>query len=176
MQQESTDDGKNDRYVLSALVDNHSGVLSRVSGLFSRRGFNIESLTVGETYDNTRSCMTIVVSGDEHILEQITKQLSKLIEVLSITHCQGATSVMREMALIKVKAGADTRHSVMEAANIYRARIVDVAPQSVIIEATGSEDKIASLIRFLEPIGILELVRTGITAMVRGSTAASLAR
>jgi acetolactate synthase-1/3 small subunit len=159
------------RYVFSVLVDNHPGVLSRVSGLFSRRGFNIDSLTVGETYDATRSRMTIVVTGDEYVLEQITKQLSKLIEVISIKHCEPGETVVREMALIKVKAVGENRGSVIEAANIFRAHIVDVAMNSVVIEATGSEDKIASLIRLLEPHGILELVRTGLTALSRGSEA-----
>ena len=149
------------RYVFSVLVDNHPGVLSRVSGLFSRRGFNIDSLTVGETYDTTRSRMTIVVTGDEYVLEQITKQLSKLIEVISIKQCAGGETVVREMALIKVKAEGVNRAAVIETANIYRARIVDVSVDSFVIEATGSEDKIASLIRLLEPHGILELVAPG---------------
>jgi acetolactate synthase-1/3 small subunit len=157
------------RYVFSVLVDNHPGVLSRVSGLFSRRGFNIDSLTVGETYDTTRSRMTIVVTGDEYVLEQITKQLSKLIDVISIKQCASSETVVREMALIKVKAGGENRAAVIETANIFRARIVDVAVDSVIIEATGGEDKIASLIRLLEPHGIVELVRTGLTALSRGS-------
>jgi acetolactate synthase-1/3 small subunit len=157
------------RYVFSVLVDNHPGVLSRVSGLFSRRGFNIDSLTVGETYDTTRSRMTIVVTGDEYVLEQITKQLSKLIEVISIKQCASGETVVREMALIKVKATGENRAGVIETANIFRAHIVDVAVDSVIIEVTGSEDKIASLIRLLEPHGILELVRTGLTALSRGS-------
>jgi acetolactate synthase-1/3 small subunit len=160
---------KQQRYVFSVLVDNHPGVLSRVSGLFSRRGFNIDSLTVGETYDTTRSRMTIVVTGDEYVLEQITKQLSKLIDVISIKQCSSGETVVREMALIKVKATGENRAGVIETANIFRARIVDVAVDSVIIEATGSEDKIASLIRLLESHGILELVRTGLTALSRGS-------
>jgi acetolactate synthase-1/3 small subunit len=112
--------------------------------------------------------MTIVVTGDEYVLEQITKQLSKLIEVIAIKHCLGEETVMRELALIKVQADEAKRHQVLETANIYRARIVDVSVDSVVIEATGSEDKIASLIRLLEPVGIKELVRTGLTAMGRG--------
>jgi acetolactate synthase-1/3 small subunit len=165
---QQTNNGETQRYVLAVLVDNHAGVLSRVSGLFSRRGFNIDSLTVGETHSSTQSRMTIVVSGDEHVLEQITKQLAKLVEVLSIEHCLRDDTVVRELALIKVSADSVTRHSIIEAANIYRARIVDVSLDSVIVEATGSEDKIESLIRFLEPLGIRELVRTGLTAMQRG--------
>jgi acetolactate synthase-1/3 small subunit len=161
------------RYVLSVLVDNQAGVLSRVSGLFSRRGFNIDSLTVGETYENSISRMTIVVTGDEYVLEQITKQLSKLVEVISIQHCKPTETVMRELALIKVQANEAQRHQVIESANIYRARIVDVSVDSVVIEVTGSEEKIASLIRLLEPIGIKELVRTGLTAMSRGTNVLS---
>ncbi|MDR3311664.1 MAG: acetolactate synthase small subunit [Spirochaetaceae bacterium] len=166
---ESMENKKNRRYILSVLVDNHAGVLSRVSGLFSRRGFNIDSLTVGETHHRGRSRMTIVVCGDEYVLEQITKQLSKLVEVISITHCNPPDTVMREMVLVKVAADYATRGGVIETANIFRARIVDVAPESIVIEATGSEDKVASLIKLLEPYGILELMRTGITAMLRGS-------
>lgn len=156
------------RYVISVLVENHSGVLSRVSGLFSRRGYNIDSLTVGVTEKSDLSRMTIVVRGDEYILEQIEKQLAKLVEVVSIKQCEPLITVVRELALIKVCASGTNRVGVIETANIFRARIVDVAVDSLIIEATGSEDKIASLIRLLEPFGIKELVRTGLTAMQRG--------
>ena len=157
-----------ERYVLSVLVENHAGVLSRVSGLFSRRGFNIDSLTVCETYNPGQSRMTIVVQGDEYILEQIEKQLSKLVEVISISHCKKEETCEREMALIKVNASGSVRAEIIEACNVFRAHIVDVSLNSVIIEATGSEDKLSSLIRFLEPFGILELVKTGLTAMGRG--------
>ncbi|MDR1785487.1 MAG: acetolactate synthase small subunit [Spirochaetaceae bacterium] len=156
------------RHVLSVLVDNRAGVLSRVSGLFSRRGYNIDSLTVGVTSDPKVSRMTIVVTGDDFLLEQITKQLSKLVEVISIRPCPHSETVMRELALIKVATDEVKLHQVLESANIYRARIVDVSLNSVVIEVTGSEDKIASLIRLLEPVGIKELVRTGLTAMGRG--------
>lgn len=159
-----------ERFVLSVLVENHAGVLSRVSGLFSRRGYNIDSLTVCETYNPGQSRMTIVVQGDEYILEQIEKQLSKLVEVISITHCKKESTCEREMALIKVNASGAARAEIIEACNVFRAHIVDVALNSVIIEATGSEDKLSSLIRFLEPFGILELVKTGLTAMGRGET------
>jgi len=159
---------KMEKYVLSVLVENHAGVLSRVSGLFSRRGYNIDSLTVCETSDPEKSRMTIVVQGDEYILEQIEKQLSKLVEVISIEHCEGATTCQREMALIKVKAGGEQRAVIIETCNIFRAHIVDVAEKSLIIEATGSEDKISSLIRLLEPYGIMELLKSGLTAMDRG--------
>lgn len=159
-----------ERYVLTVLVENHAGVLSRVSGLFSRRGYNIDSLNVGETSDPNRSRMTIVVRGDDRILEQIKKQLAKLIEVVSIEHCLPAQTVLREMALIKVAAGGDARIGIIETANIFRARVVDVGLDSIVIEATGSEDKIESLIRLLTPFGIMELVRTGLTAMGRGNS------
>ncbi|HZK20548.1 MAG TPA: acetolactate synthase small subunit [Treponemataceae bacterium] len=157
------------KYVLSVLVENHAGVLSRVSGLFSRRGYNIDSLTVGETHHVGRSRMTIVVQGDDKILEQITKQLAKLVEVISIKHCESDVTVFREMALIKVGVSADQRSGVLETANIFRARIVDVAEESLVVEATGSQEKVGSLIKLLEPFGILELVRTGLTAMGRGT-------
>lgn len=158
------------RFVLSVLVENHSGVLSRVSGLFSRRGYNIDSLTVGETHNPGQSRMTIVVRGDEYILEQIEKQLFKLIEVIAIKHCKPNKTVVRDMALIKVCAKGNNRASIIETANIFRAHIVDVAVDSIVIEATGSEEKIESLIKLLECFGILELVRTGLTAMDRGET------
>ena len=158
-----------DKFVLSVLVENKAGVLSRVSGLFSRRGYNIDSLTVCETSNPMQSRMTSVVKGDEYILEQIQKQLAKLVEVISIMKCEVKESVQREMALIKVKAEASNRGTIIETCDIYKARIVDVSLESVIIEITGSEEKIESLLRLLEPYGILEYVKTGITALERGS-------
>ena len=158
-----------DRFVLSVLVENKAGVLSRVSGLFSRRGYNIDSLTVCETHNPNQSRMTIVVRGDEYILEQIQKQLAKLQEVISIKKAERATSVQREMALVKVKAEANTRGTIIETCDIYKARIVAVGLESVIIEITGSEEKIESLLRLLQPYGILEYVRTGLNCMDRGS-------
>ena len=158
-----------DRFVQSVLVENKAGVLSRVSGLFSRRGYNIDSLTVCETHNPNQSRMTIVVRGDEYILEQIQKQLAKLQEVISIKKAERATSVQREMALVKVKAEANTRGTIIETCDIYKARIVDVGLESVIIEITGSEEKIESLLRLLQPYGILEYVRTGLNCMDRGS-------
>lgn len=157
------------KYVLSVLVENHSGVLSRVSGLFSRRGYNIDSLTVCETNNPGQSRMTIVVKGDEYILDQIQKQLAKLVEVISIKKCEKATTCQREMTLIKVKAEGANRGTIIETCDIFRAHIVDVGIDSVIVEATGSEEKIESLLRLLEPYGILEYVKTGLTAMDRGS-------
>lgn len=157
-----------DKFVLSVLVKNKAGVLSRVSGLFSRRGYNIDSLTVCETSNPEHSRMTIVVKGDEYILEQIKKQLAKLEEVISINKCETSSSVEREMALIKVCAEANNRGTIIETCDIYKARIVDVSLSSVIIEITGSEEKIESLLRLLEPYGILEYVKTGLTALERG--------
>ena len=155
-------------YVLSVLVENHAGVLSRVSGLFSRRGYNIDSLTVGTTSHPGQSRMTIVVQGDDHTLDQITKQLSKLEEVITIQHCNPSDNVLRETALIKVYAPGESRSGVIETANLFRTHIVDVGFDTLVIEVTGSQDKISSLIRLLEPFGIKELVRTGLTAMDRG--------
>ena len=158
------------KFVLSVLVENRSGVLSRVSGLFSRRGYNIDSLTVCETNNPGQSRMTIVVKGDEYILEQIEKQLSKLVDVISIKHCLKSQTAEREMALIKVKALGVDHSIIIGTCDIYRARIVDVDVDSVIVEATGSEEKIESLIKLLEPFGILEYVKTGLTALDRGSS------
>ncbi|MCQ2590869.1 MAG: acetolactate synthase small subunit, partial [Treponema sp.] len=158
-----------DKFVLSVLVENKAGVLSRVSGLFSRRGYNIDSLTVCETHNPNQSRMTIVVQGDEYILEQIQKQLAKLQEVIAIKKCETATSVQREMALIKVRAEANNRGTIIETCDIYKARIVDVGLESVVIEITGSEEKISSLLRLLEPYGILEYVKTGLTVLERGA-------
>ena len=155
--------------VLSILVDNTPGVLSRVAGLFSRRGYNIDSLTVGETENEDFSRMTVVVRGDDQILDQIEKQLSKLVEVISIKHCEKSKTTQREMALIKVSAPGEKRAIITATCEIYRAHIVDVDVDSVIVEATGSEDKIESLIKLLEPFGILEYVKTGLTAMDRGA-------
>ena len=120
------------RYVLSVLVENHAGVLSRVSGLFSRRGFNIDSLTVCETHNDGQSRMTIVVNGDEYVLEQIEKQLSKLVEVISITHCKKEQTCEREMALIKVKASGSSRAEIIQACDVFRAHIVDIVPNHLL--------------------------------------------
>lgn len=159
-----------EKFVLSVLVENKAGVLSRVSGLFSRRGYNIESLTVCETGVPGQSRMTIVVNGDEYILDQIQKQLAKVVEVISIRKCEKALTCQREMALIKVRAEGVERGIIIETCDIYRARIVDVGIDSVIVEATGSEEKIESLLRLLQPYGILEYVKTGLTVLDRGNT------
>lgn len=157
------------RYVLSVLVENHSGVLAKVSLLFSRRGYNIESLTVCETQITGQSRMTIVVSGDEHTLDQIIKQLSKLVEVISIKNCDKSKNTQRMMALVKVKAEGAQRTVIIGTCEIYHAHIVDVCEDSVIIEVTGSKDKIDSLLKLLTPYGILEFVKTGLVAMERGN-------
>jgi len=163
-----------DRYVLSALVQNHAGVLSRVSGLFSRRGYNIDSLTVGETQDPGVSRMTIVVRGDEATIEQIQKQLEKLVEVGAVRLLDSSNAVYRELALIKVAASNDARPDIIQIAGIFRARIVDVSAETLTIEATGDQAKIDGLIELLAPFGIRELARTGIAALERGPLLLSL--
>jgi len=162
------------RHVLSALVQNHAGVLSRVAGLFSRRGYNIESLTVGETSEAGLSRMTIAVRGDEAILEQIQKQLEKLVEVKAVKRLEPSASVCRELAIIKVDTAEQNRAEVIQTANIFRGRIIDVNADCLTIEATGDHQKINSLIQLLLPYGIRELARTGIAALERGSSTISL--
>lgn len=159
------------KYVLSVLVENHSGVLSRVSGLFSRRGYNIDSLSVGETEDPKVSRMTIVTRADEQTLEQIKKQLNKLIDVIKVIELKETSAVYRELVLIKVKAEKDVRAEIIEIANIFRAHIVDVGTETVVVEATGDQGKIVALTNMLEPYGIKEVVRTGLTALERGTKA-----
>ncbi|MDY3250416.1 MAG: acetolactate synthase small subunit [Candidatus Choladocola sp.] len=156
--------------VLSLLVDNTSGVLSRVAGLFSRRGYNIDSLTVGETADPRYSRMTVVVSGDEQILDQITKQLAKLIDVVDIKILEDTTSVSRELVLVKVRVDADERQAVLAIANIFRGNIIDVGTDSMIIELTGQQSKLDAFLHLLEGHEILELARTGITGLSRGTS------
>ncbi|CDZ24236.1 acetolactate synthase small subunit [[Clostridium] cellulosi] len=159
------------RHVLSVLVENQSGVLIRVSGLFSRRGYNIDSLSVGETEDPKVSRMTIVVRGDDHILEQIKKQLKKLIDVIKVVDLDPEQSVFRELALIKVKTNMTTRASVIEIVDIFRANIVDVAADTLTVEMTGDEAKIEAFIALMDSYGIAEIVRTGLTALQRGNKA-----
>ncbi len=157
------------RMVLSILVDNTAGVLSRVSGLFSRRGFNIDSLTVGETQDPAISRMTILAHGDDQILEQIRKQLIKLEDVIEIKELVPGESVTRELILVKVQVDMKERQEVIAITDIFRAKIVDVAPESLMIELTGNQDKIDAFIKLLDQYQIKELVRTGITGLTRGS-------
>jgi acetolactate synthase-1/3 small subunit len=157
------------KHTLAVLVENKSGVLSRVASLFSRRGYNIDSLAVGVTEDPDISRITIVVHGDDHVLEQVTKQLNKLIDVIKVSDIGGDEAVERELALIKVSADANTRAEIIQIANIFRARIVDVASKSMTVEVTGDEGKIQAIEKLLRQFGIKELVRTGKIAMVRGS-------
>ena len=155
--------------VLSLLVDNTSGVLSRVAGLFSRRSYNIDSLTVGETADPRYSRMTVVVSGDEQILDQITKQLAKLIDVVDIKILEEGTSVSRELVLVKVRVDAEQRQSLIAIVNVFRGNIIDVGTDSMIVELTGQQSKLDAFLQLLEGHEILELARTGITGLSRGS-------
>jgi acetolactate synthase I/III small subunit len=155
-------------HTLSVLVEDKPGVLARVAALFSRRGFNIESLAVGATEDKNMSRMTIVVSAEETPLEQITKQLNKLINVIKIIEQDEDNSVSRELALIKVRADAGTRSQVVEAANLFRANIIDVSPESLTVEATGNRGKIEALLRLLEPFGIREIAQSGMVSLSRG--------
>lgn len=157
------------RHVLSVLVENKSGVLSRVAGLISRRGFNIESLSVGPTEDPTMSRITIIMEADEIAYEQITKQLHKLISVHKITDLTQTAALERELVLIKVHVMPDKRSEVIEIANIFRANIVDVGKTSLTIEITGSEDKLKGIEDLLRAYGIKEIIRTGLIAMSRGS-------
>jgi acetolactate synthase-1/3 small subunit len=155
--------------ILSLLVDNNAGVLSRVSGLFSRRGYNIDSLTVGVTADARFSRMTIVCNGDEQILEQITKQLAKLIDVRDIKVLDPNNSVMREIVLLKIAAKPEQRQGIISIADIFRAKVVDVGKESLIIEMTGSKSKLEAFIELLDEYEILELARTGLTGLSRGA-------
>ena len=156
------------KMVLSILVENTFGVLSRVAGLFSRRGYNIDSLTVGVTENSNFSRMTVVVTGDEQILDQIKKQLAKLEDVREIKELPPGQSVSRELILVKVAVTPAERQSVISIADIFRAKIVDVAPESLMIELTGNQAKIDAFMRLLEGFTIKEFVRTGITGLVRG--------
>ena len=156
------------RHTLSVLVENKPAVLVRIAGLFSRRGFNIDSLAVGPTEHEEISRMTIVVNCDEHPLEQVTKQLNKLVNVLKIVELEQEQAVQRELLLIKVRADTESRSKVLETVQLFRAKVVDVALDAVTVEATGNRDKLDALIRVLEPFGIKELVQSGMVAVGRG--------
>jgi len=156
------------KHTLAVLVENKPGVLARVSGLFSRRGFNIESLAVGTTEDPDTSRMTIVVRGDDRVLAQVTSQLGKLIDVISVSDLPASESVDRGLALIKVAADSGTRSEIMQIADIFRAKIIDVGSETLIIEVTGDKSKIEAITNMLDGFGIRELVRTGRIAMSRG--------
>ena len=155
--------------VIQLIVDNTSGVLSRISGLFSRRGYNIESITAGITADPRYTRITIVTSGDENILEQIEKQVGKLIDVRDIRVLEPAESVYRELVLIKVKVGEDKRQALVTVCDVLRAKIIDITTDSMIIELTGTQSKINAFIEMLSDYEILEIARTGIAGLRRGS-------
>lgn len=157
-----------ERHTLSVLVEDKPGVLARVSGLFSRRGFNIESLAVGPTEHSDVSRMTIVVAVDDFPLEQVTKQLNKLIHVIKIVELEPAASVQRELLLVKVRADSGVRSQVLEIVNLFRAKAVDVTPEALTIEATGTAEKLSALLKNLEPFGIREMVQSGMVAVGRG--------
>ena len=157
------------KHTLSVLVENKAGVLTRVAGLFARRGFNIHSLAVGPTEHSDVSRITVVVDVEDLPLEQVTKQLNKLIPVIKIVELEPAASVQRELLLVKVRADLQTRSHVLETAQLFRAKVVDVAPDAVTIEATGNAEKLEALLRVLEPFGIRELVQSGLVALGRGS-------
>jgi acetolactate synthase I/III small subunit len=156
------------KHTIAVLVDNKFGVLSRVAGLFSARGYNIESLSVGETLDPTVSRMTIVVQGDDFVIEQVTKQLHKLIDVIKVNDLTDDSHVERELVLVRVNAEPQHRAEILRVGDIFRARVVDVTPTSFVLEATGDAGKIEALLELLRPMGIQEVVRTGKVAIARG--------
>jgi len=162
------------QHVVSTLVENRAGTLSRVSGLFSRRGFNIDSLTVGETDNPSISRMTIAVTGEERVLEQIIKQLEKLVDVIAVKELDGSSCLRREIMLVKIGADEKNRPAVLEIAGIFRARVVDVSQTTITVEATGNMEKLNGLLLLLRPYGILELARTGMVALERGNNVLSI--
>ncbi|MFM8212578.1 MAG: acetolactate synthase small subunit [Actinomycetes bacterium] len=161
------------RHTLSVLVEDQPGVLARTASLFARRGFNIESLAVGPTEANGVSRMTIVVNVAESPLEQVTKQLNKLVNVLKIVELDNTAAVQRELLLVKVKADAQNRSSILETVSLFRAKVVDVSSDAITIEATGNHDKIQALLKVLEEYGVKELVQSGMVAIGRGAKSAS---
>jgi acetolactate synthase-1/3 small subunit len=158
------------KHVLSVLVENKPGVLTRISGLFARRGFNIDTLAVGPTDDESVSRMTIVLDGAAHPIDQVTKQLHKLVNVIKIRDLEPEETIAREMALFKVSADGQTRAEIMQLADIFRARIIDVSGRTVTIEVTGTADKIEAFESMVRPFGLVEMVRTGEIAIARGKT------
>lgn len=155
------------RHAISVYVDNQAGVLSRVVGLFSGRGFNIESLSVAPTLDPAKSMMVITTTGNEQVLEQIKKQLNKLINVIKVVDCTDRDYVEREMILVKIKAEKETRAEVLRIADIFRAKVVDVSPKSYTLSLTGDKSKLEGFVEILTPIGIIDFVRTGTVVMER---------
>ena len=160
--------GASSQHTIVALVQDKPGVLNRVASMFRRRGFNIASLAVGRSEVPDLSRMTFVVEGDDRVVEQVTKHLHKLIDVIKVSDISSENIVSRELALMRVKANVQTRSEIMQIVDIFRANIVDVAPESLIIEVTGDEDKLESLVTLLKPFGVLEIMRSGRLAMVRG--------
>jgi acetolactate synthase I/III small subunit len=161
------------RHTLSVLVENKPGVLARIAGLFSRRGFNIDSLAVGPTEHPEVSRMTIVVNVEDSPLEQVTKQLNKLVEVIKIVELDGGASVSRELLLVKVKADATTRGQVLEVVQLFKAKVVDVATDAITVQVVGNEDKLNDFLRIVEPFGVRELVQSGVVAIGRGGRSIS---
>ena len=163
-------------HTITALVQDRPGVLARVAGMFSRRGFNISNLAVGHSETAGLSRMTFVVEGDQWVVEQVTKQLYKLIDVVRVNDISSDSIVVRELALIKVKSSTATRHEIMQIVDIFRANIIDVATDALIIEVTGGEEKVDALLHLLRPFGIKETMRTGRVAMSRGAAATGVRR
>ena len=155
------------KHKVAVLVENNPGVLAKVANLFSRRGYNIDSLVISDTEDKAISRMTIVVDGDERTIEQVTKQLHKLVDVIKVNDLTNDDTVCRQLLLVRVAADRDTRGEIIQLMDIFRARIIDIGRRSLIIEATGDESKIEAILKSLQPFGIQEIVKTGISAMVR---------
>jgi acetolactate synthase-1/3 small subunit len=155
------------KHTISVTVENKFGVLARVSGLFSSRGYNIDSLAVGETHDPAVSRMTIVVHGDDRILDQVIKQLEKLVDVIAVNDLPEGSYVGRELCLVKVGCRNGSRTEVLEIVNVFRAKVIDIGHETVTIQITGEEEKIEAFARLMEPFGIIELARTGKVAMLR---------
>ena len=157
------------RHIITLLVENRAGVLARIAALIAAKGYNIDSLTVGETMDPSISRMSLVVRGDDSVVEQAVKQLNRLIDVIRVTDLTGEEFVERELVLVKVKAKSEAKAEILRIADIFRAKVVDVAPFSYMVELTGAEDKLNAFIELLRPYGIQEFARTGMTVMTRGS-------
>ncbi|MBQ2391972.1 MAG: acetolactate synthase small subunit [Clostridia bacterium] len=157
------------RFIISLLVDNKFGVLQRISGMFSRRGFNIDSLTVGVTENPELSRMTVTMTGDEFARDQMIKQLSKLYDVRKIVEMTDTSSVQRELVIMKVSANSKSRQDIMDAANVFRTKVIDFSPESVTLEITGDKSKVDAFIEIMDNYGIIEMCRTGIIAMERGN-------
>lgn len=156
------------KHLITALVNNHSGVLTRVSGLFARRGYNIDSLAVCNTEDENYSRMTIVSQGDDMTIQQVIKQLDKLVDVIKISELDASASVSRELLLVKIKTAAHQRPEIETTCRVYKAKIIDLSPESVIVELTGDPGKIDGFLKIIKPYGIIEMARTGLNSLERG--------